>query len=115
MKTRIIAGIVVAVVLAFGFASTAQALGCPASFKDAKAAIAKAKAAMEPFMKTQAKSQNMALIHSLIDDAKMLLTCGIHNHEKPQGIYDHARAVAKGKAAEGYAKAAESMARAVLK
>ncbi len=115
MKTRIIAGIVVAVVLAFGFASTAQAFECPPRFKDAKAAIAKATAAMMPFMKKQAHSQNMGLIHTLIDDAKMLLTSGIHNHEKPQGIYDHARAVAKGKAAEGYANAAEVMARAVLK
>ncbi len=115
MKTRIIAGIVVAAFLAFGLPSVAQALGCPASFKDAKAAIAKAKAAMEPFMKTQAKSQNMRMIHILIDDAKMLLTSGIHNHEKSQGLFDHARAIAKAKSAEGYANAAEVFARAVLK
>ena len=70
---------------------------------------------MQPFMKTQANSRNMQLIHGLIDDAKMLLTSGIHNHEMPQGAYDHARAVAKTKAAEGYANAAEIMARAVLK
>ena len=106
MKTRIIAGIVVAVVLAFGFASTAIAFECPARFKDAKAAIAKATAAM----KQMSMGRNMQLVHTFIDDAKMLLTSGIHNHKKPQGAYDHARAVAKAKAAIGYAYAAEVMA-----
>ena len=115
MKRRVIAGIIVAVFLAFGLPSVAQALGCPASFKDAQAAIAKAVAAMQPYMKTQMKSVNMQHIHMLIDDAKMLLTSGIHNHEKPQGLFDHARAIAKAKSAEGHANAAELLSRATLK
>ena len=38
------------------------------------------------------------LVHTLIDDAKAQLTSGKHNHEKTAaGVYDHARAVAKGR------------------
>ena len=43
----------------------------------------------------------------------MMLQSGIHNHETPQGAYDHGRSVAKAKAAEGYAYAAGVMARAL--
>ncbi len=47
------------------------------------------------------------LVHSLIDDAKMMLHSAKHNHEKPAaGKFDHARAMAKANAAEGYARAA---------
>ncbi len=49
----------------------------------------------------------MALIHALLDDAKMRLTSARNNHAKPQGAYDHARAVAKAHAARGYAVAAD--------
>ncbi len=35
------------------------------------------------------------------------LAAAQHNHEKPQGAYDHARAIAKADAALGYAKAAD--------
>ncbi len=30
-----------------------------------------------------------------------------HNHEKPQGVYDHARAIAKADSALGHARAAD--------
>ena len=50
------------------------------------------------------------LINTLIDDAKMLLHSGKHNHEKP-AAGDHARAIAKARAAIGYAEAAEILAR----
>ena len=54
----------------------------------------------------------MGLVHTLIDDAKMLLTSGKHNHAKPAaGALDHARAIAKARAAAGYAQAAEMMAK----
>ena len=108
MKRTIIAG-TAAVVLAFGLTSAALAFECPARQKDAKAAIAKATAAM----KQMSPGANMQLVHTFIDDAKMMLQSGIHNHEKPQGGYDHGRSVAKAKAAEGYAYGAGVMARAL--
>ncbi len=37
----------------------------------------------------------------------MLLAGAKHNHEKPQGPLDHARAIAKADAARGYAVAAD--------
>jgi hypothetical protein len=44
-------------------------------------------------------------------DAKMLLHSAEHNHQKPAaGDYDHARAIAKARAAIGYAQAAEILA-----
>ena len=52
---------------------------------------------------------DMALVHALLDDAKMLLAGAQHNHEKPQGPYDHARAIAKADAALGYAQAADML------
>jgi hypothetical protein len=108
MKGTIIAG-TAAVVLVFGLTSAVLAFECPARFKDAKAAIAKATAAM----KQMSPGANQKLVHALIDDAKMILQGGIHNHEKPQGAYDHGRSVAKAKAAEGYAYGAEVMTRAL--
>lgn len=84
---------------------TAQAFECPARFKDAQAAIDKVNADMKGVMEKVSKA-DMALVHALLDDAKSQLGSGTHNHEKPQGAYDHARAVAKAKAARGYAEAA---------
>ena len=46
-------------------------------------------------------------MQALLDDAKSRLTSAKHNHEKPQGAYDHAHAIAKADAALGYAKAAD--------
>ncbi len=86
-----------------GASSAANAFTCPVEFGEADAAIAKAKAAMEGM----SDKQKMGLVHTLIDDAKALLASGKHNHEKPAaGAYDHARAVAKARAAIGYAEGA---------
>ena len=82
----------------------AYAFNCPVDFAEAEAAIAKAKTAMDAMPDGEKKG----LVHTLIDDAKMYLHSGKHNHEKPAaGAYDHARAIAKARAAIGYAQAAE--------
>jgi hypothetical protein len=60
-------------------------------------------------MSKKMPKEQMALVHALIDDAKMRLASARHNHEKPQGIYDHARAIAKADSAKGYAVAADIM------
>ena len=82
------------------------AFECPKHFKEAQAAIDKVKGDMKGMAKTMSKS-DMALVHALLDDAKMLLAGAKHNHEKPQGKYDHARAIAKADAARGSAVASD--------
>ena len=90
-----------------GLGSGAYAFNCPVDFAEAEAAIAKAKTAMDAMPDGEKKG----LVHTLIDDANMLLHSGKHNHEKPAaGTYDHARAIAKARAALGYAEAAEILA-----
>ena len=79
----------------------ALAFECPVLFKQAQAEIDKVKAAMKGMPKSK-----MVLVHSLLDDAKMYLTTARHNHEKPRGKFDHARAMAKADTARGHAKAA---------
>ncbi len=84
---------------------SAQAFECPKHFAAAQAAIEKVAADMKadiPWKRTEDK----ALVHALLDDAKSRLASAKHNHKKPQGAYDHARARAKADAALGYAKAA---------
>ncbi len=85
----------------------ALAFECPKHFKEAQAAIDKVTGDMTPQMKKMMKKDEMALVHALLDDAKMLLRAAKHNHEKPQGKYDHARAIAKADSARGYAVAAD--------
>ncbi len=87
----------------------AQAFECPKHFAGAQAAIDKVKGDMGGNMSKKMPKDQMALVHALIDDAKTRLTSAKHNHEKPQGIYDHARAIAKADAAKGYAVAADIM------
>ena len=78
----------------------AYAFNCPADFAQAEAEISKATSAMD----AMSNGENKGLVHTLIDDAKMLLHSAKHNHEKPAaGGYDHARAI-------GYAQAAEILA-----
>jgi hypothetical protein len=90
-----------------GASSAANAFSCPVEFAEAEAAIASAKTAME----AMPDGTNKGLVHTLIDDAKMLLHSAKHNHEKPAaGGYDHARAVAKARSAVGYAEAAATLA-----
>ena len=89
---------------------TAQAFECPKHFTEAQAAIDKVAGDMKGEMsKSMAKAgmkSDMALVHALLDDAKTLLDSAKHNHAKPQGAYDHARALAKSDAARGYIVAA---------
>ena len=99
-------------ILALGqLPSTANAFGCPKSFAEAQAAIDKVtkdmKGEMSKKMKAAGMAADMALVHALLDDAKMLLAGAKHNHAKPQGKYDHARAIAKARAAKGSAEAAD--------
>ena len=87
--------------------SSANAFECPKHFKAAQAAIDKVLGDMKGDMSKKMPKQEMALVHALLDDAKMRLASARHNHAKPQGKYDHARALAKADAALGYAVAAD--------
>ena len=86
---------------------TAQAFECPKHFTAAQAAIDKVAGDMKGDMSKKMPKEQMALVHALLDDAKSRLTSAKHNHEKPQGLFDHARAIAKADAARGYAVAAD--------
>lgn len=87
---------------------SAQAFECPKHFDDAQAMIDKVQADMKS-MEGQMSKEEHALVHALLDDAKMLVAGAEHNHEKPQGAYDHGRAIAKADAALGYARAADML------
>ena len=87
----------------------ARAFECPKHFAAAQAVIDKVKGDMGGEMSKQMPKDQMALVHALLDDAKSRLSSAMHNHEKPQGIYDHARALAKADAALGYATAADML------
>ena len=88
-------------------APVAFAAPCPGHTDPAQTAIDKAVAAM----KGMPKGEKQALVHTLIDDAKMLIWSAKHNCDKPAaGNYDHARSAAKA-AAAAYAKAAEDLAK----
>ncbi len=95
-----------AAALMFHMSSGAQAFECPKRFAEAQTAIDKIAEEMKS-MKGQMPKEQMALVHALLDDAKRLLSGAKHNHEKPQGAYDHGRAIAKATAALGYAEAAD--------
>ena len=57
-------------------------------------------------MKTMSEKSNANLVHTLLDDAKMLLHSAKHNHENSAaGTYDHARSLAKADSAKAYAEA----------
>ncbi len=88
---------------------SAQAFECPKHFAAAQAAIDKVVGDMKGDMSKKMPKEQMALVHALLDDAKMRLASAKHNHAKPQGIYDHARAIAKADAALGYATAADML------
>ena len=106
MRRTIFGAALVGALLSFG--SGAWAFGCPVSIHAAEEAIASATTAM----KALSDKEKMGLVHTLIDDAKMLLASGKHNHEKSAaGALDHARAIAKARSAAGYAQAAEMMAK----
>ncbi len=108
MKITWLVGIVsVAVALQF-MPRSAQAFECPKHFLAAQAAIDKAWAEMEG-MKGKISKEEHALVHALLDDAKMRLDGAKHNHQEPQGAYDHARAIARGESALWWAKSAHML------
>ncbi len=88
------------------FPNAASAFECPKHFAEAQALIDKVTEDMKS-MKGKTSKEDHALVHALLDDAKMILAGAKHNHEKPQGAYDHARAIAKAGAARGSALAAD--------
>ncbi len=98
-----------AAVFVFQLPSNAQAFACPKHFAATQALIDKVTGDMGGAMSKQMPKEQMALVHSLLDDAKMRLAGAKHNHAKPQGMYDHARAIAKSDAALGYARAADML------
>ena len=101
----------IAVLALIQLPTTANAFECPKHFAAAQAAIDKVvkdmKGEMSKKMKAAGMAAEMALVHALLDDAKMFLAGAKHNHTKPQGKYDHARAIAKARAAKGSAEAAD--------
>ena len=101
MKKSIVAALTIASLLTV--TQAAWAFDCGNRFKAADAAIAEATTAMNKLEDATAKG----LVHTFIDDAKMMLKSAKHNHAKPAaGKYDHGRAMAKANTAEGYARAA---------
>jgi hypothetical protein len=106
MKKTILTGALIAFSLAF--TSTAWAFSCPSHFKEAQASIDSATTTM----KAMSDKGKAGLVHTLLDDAKMLLQSAKHHHEKPAaGTYDHARSLAKADSAKAYAEAAETLAK----
>lgn len=106
MKKLILTGALIAVSL--GFTSAAWAFSCPSHFKATQASIDSATTAM----KAMSDKGKAGLVHTLLDDAKMLLQSAKHHHEKPAaGTYDHARSLAKADSAKAYAEAAETLAK----
>jgi len=98
---------ILAAAFTVAFGGAASAFECPGHFAEAQALIDKVTADMGGEMSKQMPKERMGLVHALLDDAKTRLNSAVHNHEKPQGVYDHARAIAKADAALGYARAAD--------
>lgn len=99
---------ILSTVVACLVASPVSAFECPQHFSEAQTMIDKVSGDMEGMMDMMS-AEDMALVHALLDDAKMLLSGAHHNHEKPQGAYDHARSIAKADSALGYARAADML------
>ncbi|MFQ5801716.1 MAG: hypothetical protein ACE5JQ_02320 [Candidatus Methylomirabilales bacterium] len=104
---KILASLMIFPLLVLLAVPVVSAFECPKHFEKAQDAIDQAALAMAKLPKDK-----QGLVHTLIDDAKMLLHSAKHNHEKPAaGRYDHARAIAKADAARGYALAALMLAK----
>jgi len=86
--------------------SSAFSFECPQHIATAEQQIAKVMADMEG-MQAMMSPEDMLLVHVLLDDARMLLEGARHNHDMPQGAFDHARAIAKADSALGQATAAD--------
>ncbi len=88
----------------------AEALECPQQIKAAEAAIKTADETIRVLRSRMANlmdEKEMGLVHTLLANAKIMLITARRHHEKPQGPYDHARAIAKAGAARGYAKSVD--------
>ncbi len=96
-----------AAAIALQMPSGAQAFECPKHFADAQALIDKVAGDMKGEMSMRMPKEQMSLVHALLDDAKTALAGAKHNHENPQGMYDHGRSIAKADAARGSALAAD--------
>ena len=104
---RLLTATVAAPFFLLAIGGAAQAWECPTHHAAAQAMIDKVTQDMQGEMSKQMDKGNMALVHALLDDAKSWLASSIHNHEKPQRMYDHGRAIAKADTALAYATAAD--------
>ena len=95
-----------AAVLAVVASSEARAFQCPRHIAEAEEMIVDVVNDMAT-MKGEITDDDAALVHALLDDAKAALAAAKHNHDKPQSAFDHARAIARAKAAIGFAQGAE--------
>ena len=89
---------------------SAQAFECPRHIAKAEEAIAKATellASLKADMDRMMDPDEMALVHNLLLNGRIMLSAAKRSHNIPQGPYDHARAIAKSDAARGYAMATE--------
>ena len=86
----------------------ASAFECPKHFAQAQEAIEKTAEQLEGMKKIMPEMMNekeMATIHSLLANAKILLSGARQSHERNLGPYDHAYAIAKADSSRGYALA----------
>ncbi len=86
----------------------AQAFECPKHIAAAEAVVIKVTEEMKkikPVMDAMMDKTEMSVVHTLLANARILVTVARRSHEKPAGPYDHARAIAKADAARGYAEA----------
>ncbi len=98
-----------AVAISLNMASTALAFSCVVDQKEAQDAIARA----TKVMTSLSDKSKFGAVHALIDDAEMLLASSVEDHEHAKaGAFDHARSLAKARAALGYAQAALILAHA---
>jgi hypothetical protein len=80
-------------------------LDCTKSVQQAQQSVDKVSEDLKG-MEKMPKDQ-LLQVHTLLDDAKMLLDGARHNCDHPRGDYDIARAIAKADAARGSAEAAD--------
>ena len=97
-----------AAAFAVRFGGANAALECPKHLADVQGVIDRVGARMDAARGGMPREQ-AALVRALLEDARMLLAAARRNHERPDGPYDHARAIAKADAALGHARAAEFM------
>ena len=89
---------------------SAQAFECPKHIAAAEVAVNKVTEEMKKIkrvMEAMMDKKEMFVVHTLLANARILVTVARRNHEKPAGPFDHARAIAKADAARGYARATE--------